>query len=247
MSGAATGAAPIPAALTRLGCAGRTAAPGEVVVAAGEAPGRVCLILDGWLYHLRTEPDGRRQITDMMTAGDVVAPGFPCGAAPGLASYALTRAELCEFDGESLFRASNADAELRLWLIALMERQRRRLEARLVDLGLRSGSERVARALVEIAMREGTGRRPARSLVLSLGLSLRFFGELLGLSTAHVCRIFKDFERRYVARYETGQVRIRDFERLMRLGHVTASDLATFAASAAMPPDLPPEACAAVR
>ncbi|RMD91268.1 MAG: Crp/Fnr family transcriptional regulator [Alphaproteobacteria bacterium] len=247
MSGAAKGAAPIRAALARLGCDRRIAAPGEVIAAAGEAPGRVGLILGGWLYHLRTEPDGRRQITDLMTAGDLVAPGFPCGAAPGLAAYALTRAELCEFEGESLLRASNADPELRLWLMALMQRQRRRLEARLVDLGLRSGSERAARALVEIAMREGTGRPPARSLDLSLPLSLRFFGELLGLSTAHVCRIFKDFERRDVAHYETGRVRIHDFERLMRLGNVTPAELATFAASAAAPPDLPPETCAEAR
>ena len=226
-------------ALVRLAPARRMAAQGEILATAESDQGSAYLILSGWLCQLRVLEDGRRQILDLFTAGELVPSALPPVKESGVTSLALTASRFCEFDRKRLSGAAESDPALRHWLYLMCVRQRRRLERRIVDLGVRSGSERMARALAELAVRGERGSVPRGALPLGLSLSLRLLGEQLGLSTAHVCRIFKDFEARDIASYNGGSILILDFERLRRAGNVSSRDMVEFAASAANPPPAP--------
>ncbi len=223
-------------ALVRVPHARRTVARGDMLSTSDSDRGRSWLILSGWLCQLRILGDGRRQILDLFTAGEFVPLALSPMRESGATSLALALAQLCEFDREQLAEAAECNPDLRRWLHVMCIRQRRRLERRIVDLGVRSGSERMARALAELAVRRERGSVPRGAFPLGLPLSLRLLGEQLGLSTAHVCRIFKDFEARDVACYNGGNILIMDFERLVQAGNLSAEDMVEFAASAANPP-----------
>ena len=223
-------------ALVRLPHGRRMAVQGDILSRPENDQGNVHLILSGWLCQLRVLEDGRRQIVDLFTAGELVPAALAPVTDSGLTTLALTLSRLCEFDREKLSAAAERDPALRRWLRAMWIRQQRRLERRIVDLGVRGGSERMARALAELAVRGERGSLPRGVFPLGLPLSLRLLGEQLGLSTAHVCRIFKDFEARGIASYNGGNILIMDFERLRQAGNVSTQNRMEFAASAASPP-----------
>lgn len=152
---------------------------------------RLFVVRSGLVAASATLPDGRRQLTGLMTPGEAV-----CAAentANGLWAEALTRTVLCRLD----LQAGTGSAAI----FALCHGALSRSVAHMVRLGRFSGAERVAAFLADLARR--TGRAGEGGWQLSLPLSRDDIADHLGLNAETVSRILGRLRREGLVRFST--------------------------------------------
>jgi CRP-like cAMP-binding protein len=178
--------------------------PGAVLLAEGAAGAQ--FLLSGWACSQRVLSDGRRQIFDLVLAGE----GFgwsPFAEIPAQqAVVALTSVET--IDAGPLLAAAGEGSQSGVWrgLRALAgEAEARRLD-HMIRLGRLTASERVAHFILEMQRR--TGAADARSFPLPL--TQETMADVLGLSVVHLNRVLRQLRADRLVELRRGMALVSD-------------------------------------
>lgn len=159
---------------------------GDRIVGGAAACRRLWIVIRGLVGLATVLPDGRRQITDLSTPGDVIC---PVGAIDGTECWveALGSSLLCELDLSALMKSDGAAPNLMTNLFSLAHHQLERSNGNLVMLGRYDGMERIYQFLAEITQRIGiecTG-----GFRVHLPMSREDIADYLGLNAETVSRL----------------------------------------------------------
>jgi CRP/FNR family transcriptional regulator len=151
-------------------------------------------LYSGWAFSYRITNDGRRQIFDILFPGDAInMSAFRLDRAP-FTVQALTDLIVCVFDRQALdvFMHDEIQRMHRVehyWLNALWS-----VKSKLMDLGRRSSTQRIARFILglEDRLRE-RGRASGGPFEFPLGHT--HIADAIGLTPVHVNRIISSFRK----------------------------------------------------
>ncbi len=153
-------------------------------------PARYCYrIVAGCVRTVKLMDDGRRQINEFLLPGDWL--GVEALAEHDLAAEAVTAVTVRRYPRRALDQAAGHDCRVAHWLLGIASRQLRNARDRMVTLGRKSASERVAGFLLEMVDRvphESAGHVP-------LPMSRGDIADHLGLTIETVCRCLAQFRR----------------------------------------------------
>jgi CRP-like cAMP-binding protein len=175
-------------------------------------PQAVRLITGGWAGLARTLADGRRQILDLMLAGDVARPSR------GETVVALT--PVSSIDARTMVRRLDRQEPgsplARAWRAVQLEQQRRLLD-QVVRLGSMTAYERTANLIIELIRRHkraglGDERR------IPWPITQEVVSDVLGLSIVHVNRVLQQLRRDRLIETRAGFLVVTNLEQLATVG-----------------------------
>jgi len=155
--------------------------------------------------------DGRRQIGEFLMAGDLL--GFDALETHDFAAEAVSDVVLRRYPRRMVDALAERNAPLARKLRDLTSISLRTAHARLVLLGRKTASERIATFLLEMAER----LPQARVGVLDMPMSRTDMADHLGLTIETVCRILALLRRDATVAIERGTVEIRDYASLQQM------------------------------
>lgn len=188
-----------------------------LILEEGDAATSVYEVLEGGVILFKLLPDGRRQIIEVLGAGDV----FGLSATPvcDVAAEALTAVRLAAYDKRTI----DTDAGLRDRLFARLRQQMCALHDHALLLGRKSAQERVATFVMRLIPGRGghacsgPSETQARTRV-DLAMTRQEIADYLGLTIETVSRAFSALRRSGVIAYDKqDSVDIGDVCRLCRL------------------------------
>jgi CRP-like cAMP-binding protein len=186
---------------------------GETLIRAGDKYTSMFLIDEGWVLRARYLPGGSRQIVNFALPGDFLNYNSLMFQRSEFDLVARTDVSLWKLEAQS-FRTMIARhpglAEALMWSNAHEEAL---LAERVVSLGRRDATERLAHVLCEIVARLQLIERHDGE-VLQLPLLQEDFADILGLSVIHIVRVFNRLEQMGVVRYKSRRVQLTDLEKL---------------------------------
>jgi CRP-like cAMP-binding protein len=187
--------------------------PGMSLVREGQDFGTPHLLVSGWACCHRLLSDGRRQILCLLLPGDCIglAPdGLPARAMPWTVT-SLTRIHTTGLG--AVIAAVRAEREACAGLVrglaAIAAEEQHRLIERIMSLGRRSATERLAQLLLELHQRLAAVGL-ADQTHFPCPLTQEVIADLLGLSTVHVNRTLQQLRRDGLLSMRSGQVQLLD-------------------------------------
>jgi CRP-like cAMP-binding protein len=189
----------------------------QQIVRIGEKSSRCTLVLGGFLCGHKQVGGSRRQITSFFVPGDIAdlhalhlpSPDQDISAlGPAVVAF-LPRAALADMLGNSP-RLAKA-----FWRETLMQAAVYR--EWIINLGRRDAIARVAHVLCELILRLQTVGL-ARDLCFSMHWTQMDLADACGISNVHANRIVQELRRLRLIDWDSRQIRIRDWEALVRLG-----------------------------
>jgi CRP/FNR family transcriptional regulator, nitrogen fixation regulation protein len=168
-------------------------------------------ILRGCVRMVKLMEDGRRQIGEFLMAGDLL--GFDALETHDFAAEAVSDVVLRRYPRRMVDALAERNAPLARKLRDLTSISLRTAHARLVLLGRKTASERIATFLLEMAER----LPQARVGVLDMPMSRTDMADHLGLTIETVCRILALLRRDATVAIERGTVEIRDYASLQQM------------------------------
>ncbi|HTW28938.1 MAG TPA: helix-turn-helix domain-containing protein [Acetobacteraceae bacterium] len=176
----------------------------EEIVAQGDPAGYCYVVLSGCLRTVSLMDDGRRQVGEFLFAGALF--GWEALDTYDFAAEAVTPVVLRRYPRRSLELLADRDAGFARRLRAVIAAQMRAGRERLVLLGRKTASERIATFLLEMATRLGSD---ATSLI-ELPMGRADMADYLGLTVETVCRGLGRFGRSGAITVDRARVTIRD-------------------------------------
>ena len=156
-------------------------------LAASELPcHKLWIVIEGFVASSTELKDGRRQITSIHTAGDLIC---PVAAGEGTECWVevLGPSVVCEIDLHGLTHGKQANTRLVSNLFRVAHTQLERSVANLVMLGRLDGLERIYLFIAEITGR--LGRKTTGGYRVHLPMSRDEIADYLGLNTETVSRL----------------------------------------------------------
>jgi CRP-like cAMP-binding protein len=148
--------------------------------------------------------DGRRQIGEFLVAGDLL--GFDTLDTHDYFSEAVSDVVLRCYPRHMVDMLAESNAALARWLRMLTSVSLRMAHKRILLLGRKTASERIATFLLEMAER----LPPATSGAIDMPMSRTDIADHLGLTTETVCRVLALLRRDKIILIERGAIEIRD-------------------------------------
>lgn len=187
---------------------------------ASDSTRSVYFVMKGWLIVSKSTQDGHRQIIDFLMPGEVFDPATGCEIQTSTDLSALTDARLSVIKRKDWQRLLDQHPELH----AMMDRRAAagysRIAERLLRVGQSNAEARIAYAICELCLR-------AFKLGLvddegfHLPLTQQVLGDFVGLSSVHVSRTFRRFERHGVLSYgDHMDIIIHDVDRLAEIAQI---------------------------
>ncbi len=177
----------------------------------------------GWAYCYRVTRDGARQIVQFLLPGDCVSLTALYRNRMYFSVRALTDLSLCVFDSVAMSDYIHAHASLGQRLEEFWLRESFLLSNRLMDLGQRSGPQRVARLVLDLHHRM-TARGIAKGRTFEFPLRHQHVAEASGLTAVHVSRIMSALRDRGVIDLDRNMLTIRDSEALSDLAGISSTE-----------------------
>jgi len=176
----------------------------EEIVAQGEPAGYCYLVVSGCVRTVRLMEDGRRHVGEFLFPGDLF--GWDVLDEHDFGAEAVTPATVRRYPRRSLEALADRDRTFAQQLRALTAGQLRASRERMVLLGRKTASERIASFLLEMARQmraEGQG-------LIELPMSRADIADYLGLTIETVCRGLTQFRRHGIIAVERSKVVVRD-------------------------------------
>lgn len=185
----------------------------EDIILEGDRPEHVNLILSGWACRYKQLEDGRRQIMAYFVPGDLRDLKIFILRSMDHSIATLSPVTLAQIPRETILELTDRHSRLSraLWWSSLVSEAIDRQW--IVNLGQRSGIERVGHLICELFFR-------LRSVGLTDGNSYEFpvtqaeLGETLGFSSVHVNRILQELRSRNLITLRGKRLTILDLEQL---------------------------------
>jgi CRP/FNR family nitrogen fixation transcriptional regulator len=161
-------------------------------------------ILSGCVRTVRLMEDGRRQVGEFLMAGDLLS--FDAFETYDFAAEAVTDVVLRRYPRRMVDALAENNVSLTRRLRDMTAISLRLAHARLVLLGRKTASERIATFLLEMAERLPGTRRS----VLDLPMGRADIADHLGLTIETVCRVLAHLRREGTVAIDRGSITIRD-------------------------------------
>ena len=161
--------------------------PGRTLVHYSDVVEQLFVIEAGWALRARHLPDGRRQVINLMMAGDYFDLMSLVGARSDHTVQAATPATIRIYDGDAFLRAVQGSHRLATAFWWLTVREESVLRQQVVRIGRMNARERIANFVLELSRRQdiSTG---SRDDFVTLPLPQAVLADALGLSIVHVSR-----------------------------------------------------------
>jgi CRP-like cAMP-binding protein len=194
---------------------------GEALIRAGEAYGDIHVLEKGWMVRSRHLMDGGRQIVNVALPGDFLCFNALMFERSQYDLVAKTRVLLSRLQTpgfRTMMQRHPGLAEALVWANAHEEAL---LAERVVSLGRRDATQRLAHVLCEIVARldllqpDQAGMRHGD--VLSLPLIQEDFADILGISVIHVVRTFKRLSEIGAVAYRSRRLVLSDLAKLRQV------------------------------
>ncbi|MEJ8473326.1 Crp/Fnr family transcriptional regulator [Roseibium algae] len=176
----------------------------DVVYYQGDEAKRLYQLVSGTIMLFKLLPDGRRQVVEMLRAGDIF--GLASGEEYDCTAETLTEASLHEVN----LKQVEGSTEMQRQLMKCLTNQMSSLHEHTVLLGRKSAVERVASFLMYLVPNRGGGvgcLGPDPALAedtcdLQLHMTRQEIADYLGLTIETVSRVVSDLKRRGVIRID---------------------------------------------
>jgi CRP-like cAMP-binding protein len=170
-------------------------------------------ILSGAVRICQTMPDGRRQVTNFLLAGDLV--GFDLEELHLFTVEAVVESVVRRYPKPSLDRLMNESPRAAQQVLSMAVRQLASAQKQMLVLGCKSATERLAGFLFDQAGGNSERRADARVTLL---MNRADIADHLGLTVETVSRLFTKLRRDQIIELPTAQcVVILDWEALAEL------------------------------
>jgi CRP-like cAMP-binding protein len=194
------------------------------VIAEGDKPRHVHLVLDGWACRYKQLPDGKRQIVDLFVPGDFCDVNVYILKAMDHSIGAITRLKVAMITPEEMnaLTAERPRITQALWWHELVTAAVQREWT--LNLGQRSAYERLAHLLVELYLRlRAVGR--AHNGRCDFPLTQNDLAGATGLTSVHVNRTLQVLRRDGLIELERKQLQILDLPRMIDVSMFNANYL----------------------
>jgi CRP-like cAMP-binding protein len=220
-----TGTDHAPTAVTRVALAlDRLAIPGAIlqfdrdseIIVQGQPPEYCFQVVGGCVRTVRLLEDGRRQVAEFLLGGDLF--GWDIGPENSFAAEAVTPTTLRRIPLAAVEERAERDFVFARKLRQYAAGQVRAARSRLVMLGRKNASERIASFLLEMYDRLNHSISPSGLPVMDLPMSRADMADYLGLTIETVCRGLSELRRKGVIAVERTRVVILDASALADAG-----------------------------
>lgn len=187
--------------------------------AQGEPASSCYRIVSGCLRTVRLMEDGRRQVGAFLFAGDCL--GFDALDTHDFAAQAVTDVVVQRYRRREVEALIERQPALARWLREMAGRNLREAYDRMLLLGRKTASERIATFLLEMAARQGNGPqeggRQASGRKIALPMGRGDIADHLGLTVETVCRMMTHWRREGTITLEPNGAELRDLAALRHL------------------------------
>ena len=184
---------------------------GQTAISEGDEAADVFNVVSGTIKLYKLLPDGRRQITGFMFAGDFL--GIALNETYAYSAEAVDRVQLCRFPRRKLESLLEEFPKLERRLLGEAANELVVAQDQMLLLGRKTARERVSSFLVGLADR--AARRGRLGQNLEVPMSRSDIADFLGLTTETVSRTITQLkEGGVIAVPNRGQIQIRQREKL---------------------------------
>lgn len=160
--------------------------PGDALFDEGEAAEAVFNVTAGALKVYKLLPDGRRQITGFLFAGDFL--GLAHNETYAYSAEAVTHVALCRFPRKQLEALLERYPKMERRLLGMASHELAAAQEQMLLLGRKTAKEKIASFLLTLSQR--ARRRGQRENPVAVPMSRTDIGDFLGLTTETVSRTF---------------------------------------------------------
>lgn len=189
-------------------------AAGETFLDEGETATHFFNIIEGAVKVFKLMPDGRRQITGFLFAGDLL--GLAFNDSYTYSAEAITPVKICRFPRRQLDRLLDEFPKMERRLLAMASNELAQAQEQMMLLGRKTAHERIASFLLSLARRSerfGGDRRHVQ-----LPMTRTDIADYLGLTTETASRVFTSLKKRgYIELEPAGRVHLADRDTLEEL------------------------------
>ena len=194
----------------------RTVEAGQLLVSFDQVVEDLFIIESGWALRSRFLDDGRRQVINLMMAGDYFDLMALVGAKSDHSVHAATDLTIRVFDGQAFLRVIQSSQRLAsaFWWVTVREESV--LRQQIVRIGRMSAQERIANFILELSRRQDISTGTREDFV-TLPVPQAVLADALGLSIVHVSRSLTAMKARDLIRTNRRGVTIVDRSGLKQL------------------------------
>lgn len=186
---------------------------GRDVVCEGTLSPECVIVRQGWIAPYKLLRDGRRQLLDILMAGDGIRVGRDLRGCAFHSIVALTDACVLEGTACELARLGALAHTGDPCAAPILTEQQRRMMERMAILGHGRAAERLAACLLDLWRRQFEhGNVKGRSCPMPIRQS--DLGDAVGLTSVHVCRTLTAFRRLGLLDFAGGRMTIFNSEKL---------------------------------
>ena len=191
---------------------------GTDVIVQGASVDHLYVLSSGWCFIQYQQPDGGRQVLDVLHGGDIVGMREVCFQRAICGMQALSDSVLCAFPKSYLTEMLIEHPRLAGILFLAGMRREALLIERVVNLGRRTAFARLCHFVTELKERvDHVGDVEAAHFDVPIPAAL--LADILGLSEVHTYRMLKQMTGKRLANFDNGRFSITDL-----VGLRTASD-----------------------
>lgn len=201
------------ARLNAIRAATRAVPAASPICSPGMHDGFLHTVFRGWAFSYRLRADGRRQILDFHLPGDLVGTERLATSGADTGVEALTPVLLCSFRRDALLQTAEEVPAFGGALSWMTAREGAVLSERIVTLGRRRASERVAHLVLELWTRQ-RWREPTNDGSCLFPPTQRHIADALGLTHEHVNRALAELRAEGVLHLARRRLTVPDAERL---------------------------------
>lgn len=184
---------------------------GQSLFHEGDPATRVFTLTHGTLKLYSLMPDGRRQVTGFMHAGDFL--GIAVDEEHAFTAEAVEQSQLCAFTRPRFDEFTEENGEMERELFRLATHELAAAQQQMILLGRKTASERVASFIVALARRAELGADS--SGFVPLPMSRSDIADYLGLTKETISRVIAQLKRqRLIGPEALGRIEILDLEGL---------------------------------
>jgi CRP/FNR family transcriptional regulator len=182
---------------------------GDVIFYEGDPARHVFNVAAGAVRLSRLLPDGRRQITGFLFAGDFL--GLAYDETYTYSAEAIERSELCRFSRAQFEALLDGHPRMERRLLGMASNELATAQDQMVLLGRKTAREKLASFLIMLSRR--AERRGQQANPVHVPMTRTDIGDYLGLTIETVSRTFTDLRKaRLIELQPDHAVRLLDFE-----------------------------------
>jgi CRP-like cAMP-binding protein len=193
-------------------------AVGADMIHQGQTSQCAYVLASGWACSYKILPEGTRQIVNFKIPGDFLGLRSVLFRASDHNVEPITPVQASEICQSDLFSAFADNPRLATSVLWAASRDEAMLVERLIDLGRRSATERMAHFMLELGARLRLVGMADRS-GYACPLSQYLLADALGLSAVHVNRVLRELREEGLLTFQKGRVVFDDYDALIEFAH----------------------------